>query len=204
MSAVAGTQRFPLIRAKAEALNDTRPENPDVAGRTRAMVRGDEAAWVEFHREYSGRVHRYLLVLLRGDVEVASEVLQATFTRIARHVREFNDETVLWHWVTRLARTAAIDELRKRGRREESLRELASEPPSGHAAEDEWPELLQQALTQMEAADRELLEQKYLEGQSVREIAATGGDSEKAVESKLTRARGKLRAALLQLLKREK
>jgi len=202
MSAAAGAQRFPVIRAKAEVSIEARPET-DVAALTRAMVRGDEAAWVNFHRNYSGRIHRYLLVLLKGDGDLAAEILQVTFTRVARHMREFHDETVLWRWITRLARTALIDELRKRGRREESLRELAQEPPCS-AEPDDWSELLQQGLAQMETAERELLQRKYVEGQSVREIAASGGDSEKAVESRITRARVKLRALMLQLLQREK
>ena len=159
MSAVAGAQRFPVIRAKAEVSIEARPESTDVAVLTRAMVRGDEAAWVSFHREYAGRIHRYLLVLLKGDDEVASEVLQVTFTRIARHVREFSEEVVLWHWVTRLARTVVIDELRKRGRREESLRELAQEPMA-QAGSSDWSELLQQALAQMEIPERELLQRR--------------------------------------------
>ena len=204
MSVVAGAQRFPVIRAKADGSIETRPNHAEVAACTRAMVRGDETAWVNFHREYSGRIHRYLLVLLKGDDEVASEILQVTFTRIARHMREFNDEAVLWHWVTRIARTALIDEWRKRGRREESLRELAQDSTSTESEPDDWSELLQRALKQMDDRDRELLQRKYLEGQSVREIATSGSDSEKAVESRITRARGKLRALMLQLLRHEK
>lgn len=203
MSAVAGAQRLPVIRAKAELSIEVRPGNTDVAALTRALVRGDEAAWVSFHREYSGRIHRYLLVLLKGDDEAASEILQVTFTRIARHMREFGEEAVLWHWITRLARTAVIDELRKRGRREESLRELAQEAP-GPSEREDWSELLQQGLAQMETTERELLQRKYLEGQSVREIAAHGAASEKAVESRITRARVRLRAIMLQLLRRER
>ncbi len=203
MNAVAGAQRFPVIRAKAEASTDTRPENTDVAALTRAMVRGDEAAWVNFHREYSGRIHRYLLVLSKGDDELASEVLQVTFTRIARYIRQFGEEEVLWHWAARLARTALIDELRKRGRREESLREFAQEP-SGQSGQEDCSELLQQALAQMEPKDRELLQRKYMDEDSVREIAADGHDSEKAVESRITRARARLRTILFRLLQSEK
>jgi len=203
MSAVAGVQRFPVINAKAEVSSETRSEPTDVAALTRAMVRGDEAAWVRFHYDYSGRIHRYLLVVLKGDDELASEILQVTFTRIARHVREFREETILWHWVTRLARTAVIDEWRKRGRREESLRELAQEPVSPTEPND-WSELLQQGLAQLDAAERDLLQRKYVEGQSVREIADSETDSEKAVESRITRARVKLRAVMLQLLKHER
>jgi RNA polymerase sigma-70 factor (ECF subfamily) len=201
MSAVAAP-RFPVISAKAEGSIEACSENAELAALTRAMVRGEEAAWVRFHRDYSGRIHRYALVLLKGDVEAADEVLQVTFTRLARHIREFSDEAMLWHWITRLTRTVVIDEWRKRGRREESLRELAREPVVENEAND-WPELVQQALAQMEMPERELLQRKYLEGESVREIAQAGDDSEKAVESRITRARVRLRGIVLQLLQRE-
>jgi RNA polymerase sigma factor (sigma-70 family) len=203
MNAGAGAQRLPLICAKAEVSNETQHGPEGVRARTRAMVRGDEAAWVSFHRDYNGRIHRYLLVLLKGNDEVASEVLQITFTRLARHMREFHEEAVMWSWITRLARTALIDELRKRGRREESLRELAEEPAAEQLERTDWSELLQQALAQIETPERELLQRKYVQGQSVREIASGGMDSEKAVESRITRARAKLRAAMLRLLQRE-
>jgi RNA polymerase sigma-70 factor (ECF subfamily) len=203
MSAVAGAQRLPVIRAKVEASMEARSENAEVAALTRAMVRGEEAAWVRFHHDYGGRIHRYALVLLKGDVETADEALQVTFTRMARHIREFNEEAVLWHWIARLTRTVVIDELRKQGRREESLRELARERAIENEPGD-WPELVQQALAQMEMPERELLRRKYLEGETVREIARAGEDSEKAVESRMTRARARLRGIVLQLLQREK
>jgi len=203
MSAAAGAQRLPVISAKVEASVGARSENAEVAALTRAMVRGEETAWVRFHQDYSGRIHRYALVLLKGDLETADEVLQLTFTRLARHIREFGEEAVLWHWITRLVRTVVIDELRKRGRREESLRELAQEPSDKNEAND-WPELVQQALAQMKLPERELLQRKYLEGESVREIAQAGDDSEKAVESRITRARVRLREIVRQLLQREK
>lgn len=203
MNAAAGTPHLPVIRANAEGFTDARPAKTDVSVWTRAMLRGDEAAWLNFYREYSGRILRYLLVLLKGDHEVATEVLQVTFTRIARHLREFSDEATLWPWLTRLARTALIDELRKRGRREESLRELEQEPANTRAEADDWSELLHQALRQMDERERALLERKYLRGESVREIAAAAGESEKVIESRMTRARGKLRAIMLELLQGE-
>src|SRR4051812_43266986 len=170
---------------------------------TRAMVRGEEAAWVRFHEEYSGRIYRYLLVLFKGDAEMAGEVLQVTFTRVARHFRQFEDEAVLWGWLTRIARTAAIDEWRKRGTREESLRQYADARNDHESDHESWPELLNRGLAGIRPADSELLRLKYIEGRSVRELAISAGDTEKAMESKLTRARIKLRAALLQMLKDE-
>jgi DNA-directed RNA polymerase specialized sigma24 family protein len=50
---------------------------------------------------------------------------------------------------------------------------------------------------------RELLARKYLDGAAVRDLAAERGVSEKAIESKLVRAREKLRQTMLELVKRE-
>jgi RNA polymerase sigma-70 factor, ECF subfamily len=175
----------------------------DLASLTRALVRGDEAAWVQFHGDYSSRIHRYLLVLLKGDPDAAAEVLQVTFTRIARHMRGFEDEAALWHWLARIARTCAIDELRKRGRREESLRDFSNVPEPAPADDGPWAEVLHQGLLQLDGAESDLLRRKYVEGMSVRELAAASGDSEKATESKLTRARNRLREAMLRIWKNE-
>lgn len=97
---------------------------PEVTRLTRQMVQGNEDAWVHFHSEYSPRLFRYLLVLLRGDEDLAAELLQVTFTKIARHIRLFTEEIVLWHWCARIARTVTIDELRKRGRQSACLEEM--------------------------------------------------------------------------------
>jgi len=171
---------------------------------TREMVRGDEPAWVRFHAAFSRRLHRYLLVLLRGDEDVAGELLQITFTRIARHIRPFNDELILWQWLARIARTVVIDERRKRGSQKAFLAGLEGSSTNPAPAENRWTDFLAEGLGLIAAEDRQLLSQKYFEGASVRTLAAQYQSSEKAVESKLVRARQKLRAAILELLKDEK
>src|SRR6185295_14964475 len=87
-------------------------------------------AWVRFHELYSGRLHRYLLVLARGHETEAADALQATLTRIARHIRTFDAEDVFWSWLTVLARSAAVDEARKQQRREGFFARLRAQPPA--------------------------------------------------------------------------
>ena len=53
------------------------------------------------------------------------------------------------------------------------------------------------------ASDRELLERKYFAGDAVRELAGTLGTTEKAIESRLTRARQKLKSGILARLRNE-
>ena len=46
---------------------------------TRAMTKGDEMAYRNFHEIYFDRLLRYLLVVANGNEEAAREALQLTF-----------------------------------------------------------------------------------------------------------------------------
>src|SRR6478672_9223864 len=72
---------------------------------TRRLVKGEEAAWREFHAQYYERLLRYLLVVCRGDEQAAREHLQAALTRIVRHVRPFDQEDAWWSWLTVVTRS---------------------------------------------------------------------------------------------------
>jgi RNA polymerase sigma factor (sigma-70 family) len=71
------------------------------------------------------------------------------------------------------------------------------------AADDELRALLAGQLTALPADERQLVERKYLLHQSVREIAEGQQTTEKAVESKLSRVRRKLKDAVLAKLNHE-
>jgi len=188
---------------------ESREPAADTAVLTRAMVRGNETAWRQFHDLYAGRLYRYLLVLARGSEDAAGEALQATFVRVARHIRRFDSEDVFWSWLTTLARSAAVDESRKRRRFTDFLtrwwnREKPAARPSPEEAGERLIAALDAALRNVDEEDRAVLERKYFQGMSVREIASELGLTEKAVESRLVRARRTLKAASLALLKDER
>ena len=161
-----------------------------------------------FHAAYVDRLTRYLLVVTAGDEHAAREALQATFTRVVRHIRVFQDEPTFWSWLTVLARSARADDRRKRRRylafldRFTRQAEIAPVTFSTPAA-DPLDELLNAELARLPSDERELIELKYLGSHSVREIASRLATTEKAVESRLTRIRRTLRGALLDKLKHE-
>src|SRR5215207_3847862 len=74
-----------------------------LAGLTRRMASGEEAAFEEFHAQFAPRLFRYLLVLHRGDEHAASDVLQETLVRVVRHARRFDEEGPFWDWLAKLA-----------------------------------------------------------------------------------------------------
>ncbi len=173
------------------------------------MVAGDETAYRHFHDAYYPRLNRYLLVVANGDEDAAREALQATFVRVVRHIKAFDNETHFWNWLTVLARTAFADQRRRRSRYlafldrfMEHTRVETAVAENGEADSHLFA-TLDSSLRSLPAEDRELVQQKYFAGESVKSIAEALETSEKAIESRLGRVRRKLKNALLSALKHE-
>jgi len=197
----------PSVCVSADELNPR--EMLDVAALTRRMKEGDEMAYRAFYEAYYSRLWRYLLVVTLGDEDATTEALQSALLRVVRHIKVFSDDTCFWGWLTVLARSALSDQRRGRRRylafldRFTRHAELERSLPADTAADTKLLTLLESTLTSMLPEDRELVEAKYFDGHSVREIARGLDTSEKAVESRLVRVRRELKAALLEGLRNE-
>jgi RNA polymerase sigma-70 factor, ECF subfamily len=162
---------------------------------TRRMVKGEEEAFRKFYDLYSARLCGYLFVICHGNEEQARELLQETMIKVARYVRVFEEEEIFWKWLTVVARSCWVDENRKRNRYLAALERFWNWRSVDVASESDEM-LMVTSLELLGEEDRALLTQKYVEGLSVREIAELCGSSEKAVESRLTRARGRMKEVL--------
>ena len=181
------------------------PGNPPsrLQALTSGLAQGDDRAWSEFHRDYGAGLFRYLLACTRGDDSLASEALQQSYLRIARHARPCASEPEFIGWLRIVARTALGDCRRRQHSFWNLLRRRAADEcdePEVRDHEEQLLNALDAALAQIAPESRALLEAKYLAGARVCLIATNLGLSEKAVESRLTRARGELRARLVSLL----
>jgi len=174
------------------------------------LVQGDEAAYRNFHEAYVHRLSRYLLVITSGNEDAAREALQATLVRVVRHIKVFPDETQFWNWLTVLARTALADQRRKQRRYFSFLDRFTvharteAAVANDIAADARLLALLDRGLCALSQEDREVVERKYFNRQSVREIAEELQSTEKAIESRLTRVRRKLKETLLTELKHDR
>jgi RNA polymerase sigma-70 factor (ECF subfamily) len=183
----------------------------DVHTLTEGMKQGDENAYRNFHKAYFQRLYRYLLVVAAGDEEAVREAVQSTFLRVVRYIKPFDEESHFWNWLTVLARTALADQGRKRSRyrafldRFISYARMESEvtPASDEQADAHLLAMLEECVDRLPPDERELVQRKYSGGESVRDLAASLQISEKAVESRLTRVRLKLKAETLSGLKHE-
>ena len=188
---------MPLTSTAAGAL----PAVHEVCRLTTAMAAGDEEAYRQFHTRYFDRLLRYLFVVARGDEQAARDALQDTLLRVVRHVRPFPAEDEFWSWLTVLARSAATDAVRKRTRYWHKLARYAffwRIEEKGDAVDEvnELDEMLVAATQTLPGIDRSLIEARYFQGASVRELSIRFGLTEKAVESRLGRARRHLRSEL--------
>ncbi|HYC72889.1 MAG TPA: sigma-70 family RNA polymerase sigma factor [Opitutaceae bacterium] len=183
---------------------DTRDAGADLSALTAALARGDDAAWARFDREFGPAMLRQLLAVTRGDFDLAKEAQQRAYLRIARHVRPCESLPMFRVWIRTVARTALLDCWRRRRSFLDLLQRRRQQPPEldDPAADDRLTAALDAALVALAPADRLLLEEKYLAGATVAALAVRLELSAKAVESRLSRARGALRNELLAVLAR--
>lgn len=197
---------FPLSTNAVEKSADSSAAPSETAQLTRRLAAGDDAAFREFHAKYFDGLYRFLLVVTHGQEQEAQEALQQTLLRVVRYVRGFESEEVFWGWLKAVARSAARDGNRKRQRYCALLHRFAMEPPDLSRKMEEETRLLcllDESMAELAPQDRQLLEAKYLEGFTVRELCAHTGLTEKGTESRLDRLRRILRKRILKRLSLE-
>ncbi len=168
-------------------------------------ARGALAQLVETHQN---ALFGYALRLLQDEGD-AEDVTQEAFLRANHALTSVYDEARcrdlrLRPWLLRIVRNLAYNQLRsRRAAREEPLPageawhgpELRIAPAAEEdVAARERTEELRRALARLDAAGREALQLRFVEGQSYAEIAAVTGGSAAAARGKVFRALARLRA----------
>ena len=160
----------------------------------------DDNAWETFCREYSGPLLSVVRQRFACSEELAEEVVHLTFIRCVKAIRSFDPARGrLFDWLKAIARNEARTHLRRArpaGHVELDARDHQWLEQVDHAAlpdeqlcRAEVRSLILDTVMGLSSHYREVLVMKYLEDRRVAEMAATLGQSEKAVESLLTRSR---------------
>jgi RNA polymerase sigma-70 factor, ECF subfamily len=164
----------------------------------REAPRETEMAFDRLYRSSRDDVYAYVAGLLR-DGPAAEEVTATAFERAYRKRRRFDPSRgEARAWLFGIARNAALDELRRRGRQTE----LAADPTDLDAAVEVGAErserrlALRSALATLAPRERELIALKFFAGLGNAEIASVLGISESNAGTRLHRAVTKLREAL--------
>lgn len=180
-----------------------RPAPASIELLTKGLAAGEEEAFRQFHRLYFDRLYHFLLAVARGEEQEARDALQETLLRVARSARAFASEEVFWFWLKAVARNAARDAGRKHLRHLDLLHRFAVNlhPPPADPRERTLDAALGECLDELSPQDRDLIEAKYLNGETIRELSTGAGTTERAVESRLLRLRRRLREQILRKLR---
>jgi RNA polymerase sigma factor (sigma-70 family) len=153
-----------------------------------------EDAFAELVRRHLDLVHSAALRQVRSP-QLAEEVAQSAFLKLAQHARQLAPGTVLSAWLYQVTRREAIDVVRREARRQ--LREqTASEMNVMNATAADWTDiepLLDEAMHALDETDRTAVLLRYFENKSLREVGQALGASENAAQKRLTRAVERLR-----------
>lgn len=157
-----------------------------------AVLAGDEQAWRTWYVECFADLFAYIQWRCAGAREPAEEVAQETWLIAVRQMRKFDPETGSFAgWLRGIAANVLRNRFR-RVRAQPRLESLNGQEPAASVAEHAAPETsrrIAQALAALPDHYEAVLRAKYLEQQSVADIAAARDESAKAIESLLTRAR---------------
>ena len=169
-----------------------------------AAKKGDEDAYAELVRRYSGGLHRAVARILDDDTE-AWDVVQVAFLKAWQKLDRYNPRYSFTTWLYRIGTNLAIDLLRSRTSRERAhkagtehrLRLVGHGEEAGARAERiEAAGVLQQLVGILTPQQRSAFVLREMEGLETAEVAEVLGCSATTVRNHIFQARKALRREL--------
>ncbi len=178
-------------------------DQPESALVSRAVLR-DREAFGQLYSLYFDRIFRYVWLKV-GNITDAEDLTAVVFLSAWRGIDHFSPkhETSFAGWLFRLAHNAVVDRYR-RAQDSIPLDSVAVEPLNGREDSDPEAEIerrltlaeLRQALYTLTEEQREVVQLRFIEGLSAREVGDIMGKQEGTVRGMQYRAIEALRRAL--------
>lgn len=180
---------------------------PGIGDDERAWVeglrRGEPAAFDRVFAAYRRRLYAYLVRMTRRR-DVAEDLLQETFLRLAQHAKRLEPDTRLGAYLFTVAHRLVVSWARAQGVRNQLAGDL---PARGETASSDRSPLealadtqaqlaLERAFDALPPAYREVALLVGVEGMQPTEVAAILGQKPEAIRQRLARARTQLAEAL--------
>ncbi|HIJ74471.1 MAG TPA: sigma-70 family RNA polymerase sigma factor [Candidatus Hydrogenedentes bacterium] len=169
-----------------------------------AVLAGDETAWRALYDRCFHPLYAYVYRQTHGHAQRTEDVVQECWLVAVRRIRTFDpDRARFMTWMRGIAENVLRNHRRKWRRRDGAERltddiEHAA-PATPHGAQVAVAEQVALAIAALPPRYREALRAKYEERLTVAQMAGRSGESVKAVESLLTRARAEFRKAYRKL-----
>ncbi|MGE0872549.1 MAG: RNA polymerase sigma factor [Kofleriaceae bacterium] len=174
-------------------------DDPAWVDRLRA---GQPAAFDAVFAAYHRRVYGYLVRMTRRR-DVAEDLMQEVFLRLAQHARRLEPDTRLSAWLFTVAHRVFVSWGRAQAVRAQLAGDLPAADPAGTdqtpheaLAASETQRALERAFGELAPAYREVALLVGVEGMSPMEVANILGVKPDAIRQRLSRARAQLAHAL--------
>ena len=168
---------------------------------------GDELAWEVLVRQHQGRICAIAYGYL-GDQDEAFDLAQEIFVRVYQRLDTCEDPDKFQSWMTRIARNACIDHLRRRKarppRQDIPADDMVGLRHGGPTPEDNLisstrQRLVHRALQKLSEINREIIVLKDIQGLPLEEISGMLDLPLGTVKSRSSRARIELAKAVTDL-----
>ncbi len=179
------------------------------------LLDGDEGTFNAVFEAYFPRLYRAALARVGGDADEAKDIVQQTFCKVFERLDSYRGEASLYGWMCQIMRNTIVDRIRKRqteGLHFEiadddssllalaaSLRATNNDEPETDLKRIELLTLIQATLDHLPTHYGDVLELKYVDELSVKQIAQRLDIGPKAAESLLTRARNAFKDAIVSI-----
>lgn len=201
-------------------MSPVRPvRTPEEAEQEARLIRGcqsgDMAAFETLYQKHHRGLYAYLLSILRST-HAAEDLTQDVFVKLFQQIGSYRFQSPFAHWLFRLARNAAIDQLRRdKVRRARSLDESVSDEdptplaerlaskekdPSQHGEAAQRASSVRAAVMELPENFRQVVIMREWDDLAYEEIAERLELSVGTVKSRLFRARALLEEALKDVL----
>lgn len=154
------------------------------------LKQGHSEAVKAWYDKYLSRLKKHIATKVNNNTD-ADEIVQDTFMSCLKHLPLFRGESSIWTWMVHVAHHEVADYYRRKYAKKVvqtlSLTDATELPKIENSGE--ISQKVASVLKKMSVSSRELLQQKYVDKQHVKAIAAECGKSVKSVESLLFRAR---------------
>lgn len=200
---------FSLSRTAGARVHGEDVRDPTERPLVDSLRRGEASAFDAVYAKYRARIYGFLVRLCRRP-DVAEDLFQETFLKLARNAPRLAEDTDLAAWLFTVARNAwvshrrwsMLDVSRLVALEDDALPAARSPDPDARADAARAMERMERALASLPAASREVLLLVGVEGFEQDEVAGMLGIKYDALRQRLTRARAQLaeRLAMVETL----
>ena len=176
--------------------------NRDVANETTdgalvaLIAQGDKRALQTLYGRHNVRVYRFALRFL-NDESMAEDMVSEVFLDVWRQAERFEGRSKVSTWLLAMARNKALSVLRRRSTEElnEEVAEFiedTADDPEVSMQKKQQASMLQECLTQLSPAHREIVDLVYYHGKTIEEVVEIIGVPVSTVKTRMFYARKRI------------